>query len=163
KQSYRIQKFLRRSRGPLSAVLLVLGGLSAALVHGLRVNRDLQEQLTYSYVLRAQQSASRGDLPAALLCYGELNRLLPSALARLNALACLAEFDTSPVVLDNAVGVNTVAYSPSGGLLAAGNRDGSVRLYNLRGEAQGEALACGSAVQALLFSPDGKRLLTGSL
>jgi WD40 repeat protein len=163
RRGYRTRKLLGRNRGTISVVALILGGLSAALVHGIRVNEDLHQQLTYSYVLRAQQFAGRGDLPSAMLCYGQLNQILPSPLARLNVLACQAEFDTSRVILDNAVGVNAVAFSPDGSLVACANRDSTVQVFNLRGEAQGQPLQNGAAVLALAFSPDGKRLAAGTV
>lgn len=49
--------------------------------------------------------------------------------------------------------VNTVTVSPDGSLCASGGRDGSAQLFDINDGKHLYALECGSAVQALAFSP----------
>jgi serine/threonine protein kinase len=60
-------------------------------------------------------------------------------------------------------GVISVAYSPNGRLLASGDKDGEVLVWNMPdGTSLYPLPANGSDVHALAFSPDGKFLLTAS-
>jgi WD40 repeat protein len=64
-------------------------------------------------------------------------------------------------------GVQTVAFSPDGKLLATGEGDGTVRAWNpVTGHPVGAPIQTGSgpadALDAMAFSPDGKQLAGGS-
>jgi len=63
---------------------------------------------------------------------------------------------------------HSLAFSPQGGWLAAGSRDGKLRLWKVADLLAGQAaapvlsvLAHKKGVNAVLFSPDGQRLATG--
>jgi WD40 repeat protein len=56
--------------------------------------------------------------------------------------------------------VNTVAFSPNGGLLASGSSDKTVRLWNVATTRQVHTIRVGSDVLRVEFSPDGQRLAT---
>jgi WD40 repeat protein/tRNA A-37 threonylcarbamoyl transferase component Bud32 len=57
--------------------------------------------------------------------------------------------------------VESLAWSPDGGLIAVGSRDGSVGLWRPDGFAVGRYAANEIGVSNLLFSPDGRWLLAG--
>jgi hypothetical protein len=57
--------------------------------------------------------------------------------------------------------VESLAWSPDGGLLAAGTRDGTVRLWERGGASAGRHHAFTTGVHHLLFTPDGRCLLAG--
>jgi hypothetical protein len=60
--------------------------------------------------------------------------------------------------------INSVAFSPDGTLVAAGNEDNTLRLWDVKtGRISGPALAGHTAnVYSVAFSPDGKRIVSGS-
>ncbi len=60
-------------------------------------------------------------------------------------------------------GVDSIAFSPNGAILAAGMSDGSVRLYNASNHRLLTVLTSGdgSALDSLAFSPTGVRLAAG--
>lgn len=61
-----------------------------------------------------------------------------------------------------AMGVNSVALSPDGKLLAVGNFDGLVRLWDPRKGSLLRVLPQGKSVWSVAFAPDNKTLLVGS-
>lgn len=59
-------------------------------------------------------------------------------------------------------GVEALAISPDGKWLAAGSRDGSVKLWDLSNGRVSQSLKAHSTVYTVAFSPDSTRLATGS-
>ncbi|WP_263980773.1 trypsin-like peptidase domain-containing protein [Streptomyces naphthomycinicus] len=66
------------------------------------------------------------------------------------------------VTLPGTVNASAVAFSPDGAMLATGNLDGSVRLWNAKNGDPGATFYPGSDLLSLTFSPDGTTLATGS-
>ncbi|MFP4298276.1 MAG: protein kinase family protein [Spirulinaceae cyanobacterium] len=60
-------------------------------------------------------------------------------------------------------GVNAVAYSPDGKILASGGRDGAIALWDAQtGELLRNIKAHSHGINAIAYSPDGQQLATGS-
>lgn len=58
-------------------------------------------------------------------------------------------------------GVNSVACSPDGSLIAAGSDDAAARIWDNSHRRPLLTLKCGAVVQSVAFSPDGELLATG--
>ena len=59
--------------------------------------------------------------------------------------------------------VSAIAWHPTGKLMASGAQDGSVNVWDKRGDLQYALPAHNARVSALTFSPDGRQLVTASL
>ena len=60
-------------------------------------------------------------------------------------------------------GVEDVAFSPDGSILAACNKDGTIKLWNLETNEEANTLGRhGERVTSIAFSPDGETLVSGS-
>ena len=90
-------------------------------------------------------------------------RINPSSDARYAMLAAAA-LPGSGILADNTGTVFSVAFSPDGKTLAAGDLDGTVRLWDVATRRQlGSPLTSPTGtVQSVAFSPDGKTLASGS-
>jgi hypothetical protein len=131
-------------------------------------------QLRASQALTLASTATRlagSRLDESLLLALEANRLEPSLLqARAIMTSDLETVRTAGVeaVLGPggaAQGLNAVAYSPNGELLAAGGADGIVRIYDIRQRKLVAMLPNGprhGAVNSVAFAPGGTLLATGS-
>jgi|GEM_PF-1021532 len=73
------------------------------------------------------------------------------------------EVDSAGVGHVPAEAVNAIAFSPNDNKLASATADGKVKLWNLGDGTLIKTLsACTSAIRSLIYSPDGKKLITAS-
>jgi WD40 repeat protein len=69
--------------------------------------------------------------------------------------------EKAPSKLQHSSAVQALAYSPDGQLLAAGGKDGNIRLWRPSGEIAGSMKVTDQAVRALVFAPDGQSFAAG--
>lgn len=141
-------------------VLLVIAALSAAgiAVKKARTTADQQRTTDISQRLAAQSTAPDATDPVtAALLAGAAWRLGPTAQARYSLLESMAQ----PVrgVLSTQSGVVTaLAYGPGGSTLAAGYRDGTIRLWDLASHRLVAATRWDATPLALAFTSGGSNL-----
>ncbi|MFL5319331.1 MAG: protein kinase domain-containing protein [Myxococcaceae bacterium] len=150
-----------------SALGLVLLAAAAAIAWSnyLRSERYLGEarqNLARTYIDKAHE-AERGfqwDQAAVYYAAARVENDLPEA--RIGAqLASDRSHEALRFFRGNGNGVNAVAYSPDGKLLALGSADKSVHLWDVqRGEQVRVIGGHGDSVMGVAFSPDSKRLAT---
>jgi len=145
--------------------LLALASLTALFAVDQRNDARAERDTATSRALAAE--AADQDVPVSLLMSLEALRIRNTVDARGALLAALQR--PSPEAVAYLQGprdiVFSVALSPDGKLLAAGNRDGSILLWDVEHRRQsGEPLRGDSSasVVSVAFSPDGKTLAAGS-
>jgi transcriptional regulator with XRE-family HTH domain len=153
----------RRRRGLIAALTALVLGLAAATAVAVRAERQVAHQLdVVTSGLLASQSQLIGDADPALskLLSVAAWQLDPSDAARHAMLAAAAR--PGLAILAATASVNTVAFSPDGRTLAAGNADGSVQLWNVATRQEiAELVGPADQVTSLAFSRDGKTLAGG--
>jgi WD40 repeat protein len=154
-----------RRRQSLVALLAALAiGLAAATGLAVRAGQQVTQQrnIALAGLLISESRSVASNYPA-------LSRLLSVAAWRINPSnasrhAMLAAAALPIAILTGHTGaVCSVAFSPDGKILATGNSDGTVRLWNMATHRQITTLTGHAGeVLSVAFSPDGKTLATGN-
>jgi len=153
-----------RGRIILIATLAAMTVLAVTALIGLYIaGESLQETEHRALVAEAQSKLDQGNtgaaLALALAAVGQPSHLPESevVLSEAAALGARRRFvgHTSEVL--------SAAYSPDGKMIASGDDDGMLRLWDIAtGETVHVFAGHESAINSLVFSPDGKTLLSGS-
>jgi transcriptional regulator with XRE-family HTH domain len=165
--SDRARRRRARRRQALVALLTALVvGFAAATVIAVRATQQVTHQLdVVTSGLLSSQSQLVGDADPALskLLSVAAWSISPSSTARQAMLAAAARPGIA-ILGAPAATLNSVAFSPDGKTLAAGNADDTVRLWDLatRRPIGVPLTAHVGPVNSVAFSPDGKTLATGS-
>ncbi|MHC5025005.1 MAG: protein kinase domain-containing protein, partial [Planctomycetota bacterium] len=178
---YRLQKFVRRHRGPVIAAcalvaVLVLGlaGTSFGLVEAKAARddavraREAQREFTFRMAVdRGLALCDGGRVGPGMLWLARALEIAPSDAAdtrraiRANLNAWRRELNAIEMVYPHDETVICVAFDPAGRTLATGSADNTAQLWNVRtGERISGPMKHGGDVHHVGFDPTGSRLLT---
>ncbi len=168
-QADRFARRWRPVRTGLAAGLLAAGLTATALVaysssvaSSARQAADRQRDITVSGEVAAKSEA-QGDINPILAKLESLAawRISPTGQAR-DAMLDAAALPGIAELPSSSGPVWSVAFSPDGKVLATGDDDGTVRIWNTATHRQsGQPLSIGDPVESVAFSPDGTILATG--
>ena len=142
-------------------------GLGAVAVAAIRAQHEAVHERNdaLSGKLIAQSGSSLAETNPALAKLESVAawRIAPSSEQARNAMLNAATLPGIAVLDDKNGAVSSVAFSPDGKILAIGDRDGTVRLWDLAtGRQLGSPLSSKDGpVGSVAFSPDGKTLAVG--
>src|SRR6266702_281041 len=169
-QADRFARRWRPVRTGLAAGLLAAGLTATALVaysssvaSSARQAADRQRDITVSGEVAAKSEA-QGDINPILAKLESLAawRISPTGQAR-DAMLDAAALPGIAELPSSSGPVWSVAFSPDGKVLATGDDDGTVRIWNTATHRQsGQPLSIGDPVESVALSPDGTILATGS-
>jgi len=160
---YRFKRFVQRNAVPLIITVAAAAALAFSITQTIRDRDSATRKLALSYILQAHNYAEKGDYPSAVTYYAESCRLVPSYLAKANALAYMIFLPR--IMKHNGKLVIAAAFSPDGRTVITGSRR---EKEIIRWDASsGQRLSSfvtpyKNGVTSLAFSPDGKTILTGS-
>ncbi len=162
RRGYRARRFFERN------IALVALGAAAAVLLAFAVaqiaaaQKDVVRRLAFSYAMRGRQFSEKGDDASAAVYYAESNRLHPTNLARLAALAHLGELPMPKALMPHKWGIRVAAIGPDGRRVLAASWDRGTFLWDAGGpEPLRISLSSQTPADLAAFSPDGKWALTG--
>ena len=162
-KGYRLKRFVQRNAVPLIITVIAAAALAFSITQTIRDRNSATRKLALSYILQAHNYAKNGDYPSAVTYYAESCRLVPSYMARANALSYMAFL---PRILKHNKKIPTAAaFSPDGRIVVISNRrDQEIMRWDARSGQPLNSffLTHKKGVTSLAFSPDGKTMLTGS-
>ncbi len=151
------------------AVIAVVGAIAAVVMYN-RANRQARNELAAELDTEAAAVFSRvtadGDIDAVADTLAAL-RLRSDPRASVAALyTATTELNTTRMMIPALAPVGAVAQSPDGRILAAGNTDGTIQLWDLTDGAHPSPLGQplrghNERVRGVAFSPDGHTLASG--
>jgi WD40 repeat protein len=156
----------RRRRGLIALLTALVLGLAAATVVAIHASQQVarQRDIAISGLLISQSQQLRNANPTlSRLLSVAAWRIDPSSAARYAMLAAAAARPGMAVLTSHGGAVTSVAFSQDGTILATGNADGTVRLWNAATH-RPIAILTGhtGAVTSVAFSQDGTTLATGN-
>ena len=155
-----------RALAAVSSLLLVAAivGVVIALIETSRAHTAQRQSLSSQLAAQAQTDLQNGALGRGILLSLEAYELNPSSDARASVVSAqLATGSIVGLLSGHTAYVTSVAYSPSGSLIASGSGDKLVLLQNA---ATGRTVAvlrgATAPVEAIAFSPDGRLIAAGT-
>ena len=162
----------RRSGVAMLALLTVLAVAASGFAFSQRAAADRQrDQAIYNQVVAEALQLSTSDTALAAQLNLAAYRIQPTQ----DLASRLVNTENTPLSSSVAAGagfVYSVAFSPDGRMMASGNADGTIRLWNVTDPAHprplGQPLSSGpgfggpAAVQSVAFSRDGRTLASGN-
>ncbi|MGD0066713.1 MAG: helix-turn-helix domain-containing protein [Streptosporangiaceae bacterium] len=149
------------------AVLSLVAGVLAVAAFQQKNAATYQRDLAISRQVATDANQLRStDIALAMQLSLAAYRVSPTAEALSSLLDSTATQPATRLAGPGRAGLQSVAFSPGDGMLAAGGDDGTVRLWDVRRLGHpvrvGGALAGPGIATSLAFSPDGKTLAVGS-
>jgi Novel STAND NTPase 1/WD domain, G-beta repeat len=159
------RRTVRRRRRLIALLTVLVLGFATATALAVRASQQVAQQRDIAISgLLISQSQRLGDANPALsrLLSVAAWRIHPSSAARYAMLAAAGR-PGSAVLTSPGGAVTSIAFTPHGQILATGNADGTVRLWDLASRRQITALTGpAGAVTSVAFSPHGQILATGN-
>jgi uncharacterized delta-60 repeat protein len=152
------QRGVRRRQGIIAfLIVLVVGFASAALlaVHANQETADARDAAVSGQLVA--QSEELGNTDPVLAKQESLAawQIDPGNAAARYAMLAAARLPGTGVLKGDGASVNTVAYSPDGKILATGDDDGFVRLWDVATQQPIGTLSSAGSINSVAFSPDG--------
>jgi WD40 repeat protein len=156
---YWLGKFLVLYRVSVLMAGLALIAASTAWFFIHERKRAQVQDTAFNYVLRGREYLDKDDEASATAYFAASNKLLPSLLARGNAVIHMPPIPAQ--VFSQDAGVVLAALSPTGKkFLVAGGDDGA-RLFTINGEPSAKPFKTGGVVTTAAFSLDGSKVAVG--
>lgn len=151
------------------AALSMVAGILAIVAYGQKTAATHQRDLAVSRQVAIEADQLRStDIALAMQLSLAAYRIAPTTEARSSLLNSTATVAATRMLGTAGTEMHSVAFNPAKTILAAGNADGTVRLWDVR--RQGRPIALGmplvmpsGAVTSVAFSPDGVILAAGTL
>ena len=164
RQERRAARLRRTTLVVLSVLVLVASGAAVVAFHQQRIALHQQRIATVHQLITQADAVRETDPRTALLLGMAAERIGPGGEAQASLVNILTTTRYAGTLFDRTNPVSSVAFSPDGRIVAAGDSAGTVIVWDLADPARLRHVLAAHAgsVSSVAFSPDGRTLATGS-
>jgi WD40 repeat protein len=164
RQEHRAARLRRTTLVVLSVLVLVASGAAVVAFHQQRIALHQQRIATVHQLIIQADAIRETDPRTALLLGIAAERIGPSGEAQASLVKTLTTTHYAGTLIDRTSPVSSVAFSPDGRTVAAGDSAGTVIVWDLADPARLRHVLAAHAgsVSSVAFSPDRRTLAAGS-